>query len=271
MSASGPETLCAPAKLTLSLRVLGTRPDGYHDIEAEMVSLDLADTLVVSDGGDGVEVDAGPSTRAAHLEAGAPNIVARALRATGRSARVLVHKRIPVGGGLGGGSSDAAAILRWAKVVDPSVAASLGADVPFCVVGGRAQVGGIGERVTPLAFRAATYLLLVPPFGMDTPAVYRQFDRLARRAPAAHPGAVNDLEEAAIAVEPRLAVWRDVLRELTGVEPALAGSGSTWWVEGSAEALGCAAPQVLERAGDQGLLLEARTVPSSWAGPLAKS
>ena len=131
-----------------------------------------------------------------------------------------------MGGGLGGGSADAAAVLRWAGCADLFVAAGLGSDVPFCLVGGRARVQGVGERVTPLPFEARDYLLLLPPFGVDTARVYRAWDE--------DPGdaAPNALAAAALAVEPRLARWRDALGDLAGSEPALAGSGSTWFVEG---------------------------------------
>ena len=84
-----------------------------------------------------------------------------------RRAAVHLTKRIPLGGGLGGGSADAAAVLRWAGCTDPDVAVRLGADVPFCLVGGRARVEGVGEKVTPLPFEARDYLLLLPPFGVD--------------------------------------------------------------------------------------------------------
>ena len=79
-----------------------------------------------------------------------------------------VEKHIPAGAGLGGGSSDAAAILRWAGVDDVELAASLGADVPFCLVGGRARVTGVGEIVEPLPFVARTYTIVTPLFGVST-------------------------------------------------------------------------------------------------------
>lgn len=210
----------APAKLTLSLRVTGVRPDGYHLIDAEMVTVDLSDTLVFSEG-DGVD----------YVGMANPpgDLVARALAAVGRRAHVRVHKRIPPGAGLGGGSADAAAVLRWAGCSDAGVAASLGADVPFCVVGGRARVRGIGEIVEPLPHRDQVFTLLVPPFGCATPAVYAAWDRMG--GPRGEHG--NDLEPAALAVEPRLAGWRDMLAAVAGVRPRLAGSGSTWFVEGS--------------------------------------
>ena len=210
----------APAKLTLSLRVVGVRDDGYHLIDAEMVTLDLADTLTFSEGS-GVVFDG--------AEVGDDNLVTRALGAVGRSAAVHVSKRIPVGAGLGGGSADAAAVLRWAGCSDLTVAASLGADVPFCVVGGRARVSGIGEVVSALPVVDRLFTLLTPPFGVSTPAVYAAWDALGR--PRAD--GPNDLEPAALSVEPRLAEFRDQLGSATGQTPVLAGSGSTWFVEGA--------------------------------------
>ena len=221
------ETLTAPAKLTLSLRVTGRRPDGYHLIEAEMVTLDLADRLVVQPGvGLNVkDAGAGPGS----VPVGPDNLVSGALRLAGRRARVTLHKRIPPGAGLGGGSADAAAILRWAGFEDERRAAELGADVAFCLRGGRARVGGIGEIVEPLAFEPSTFTLCIPPFGCSTAAVYRAWDELG--GPTGPAG--NDLEPAALAVEPGLTEPRDMLEEATGQRPRLAGSGSTWFVEGS--------------------------------------
>ena len=215
----------ALAKLTLSLRITGVRPDGYHLLDAEMVTVDLADTLTFA-AGDGLEVT-GPAV-GAHVPVDDDNLVRRALAAVGRTARVHLHKRIPAGAGLGGGSADAAAVLRWARCRDLSVAASLGADVPFCLVGGHARVTGVGEVLEPLAPVEATFTLLTPPLAVSTPAVYRAWDDLG--GPTAD--GPNDLEVAALAVEPALAEWRDRLGEATGEAPVLAGSGSTWFVPG---------------------------------------
>lgn len=215
----------APAKLTVALRVTGVRSDGYHLIDAEMVTLDLADELELSDG-DGLEV---VGATGLPVPADDDNLVRRALRAVGRTAHVRLTKRIPAGAGLGGGSADAAAVLRWAGCTDPAVAASLGADVPFCVVGGRARVTGIGEVVRPLPPVERTYTLVVPPFGVPTAEVYRAWDRLG----GPHADGPNDLEPAALAVAPELAEWRDRLAAATGTRPALAGSGSAWFVPGS--------------------------------------
>ena len=220
-------TLEASAKLTLSLRITGLRPDGLHLIDAEMVTLSLADSLTIDPSGDGLVVE--EMSRGLPVTLGADNSVARALRLVGRTAAVRLVKRIPAGGGLGGASADAAAILRWAGVDDLERAASLGADVPFCVRGGRARVTGFGEVLDPLEHVDSTYTLLVPPFGCSTPAVYRAWDELG--GPSAD--GANDLEPAALAVEPRLAEWRDRLGDATGERPILAGSGSTWFVAGA--------------------------------------
>ncbi len=215
----------ASAKLTTSLRVTGVRDDGYHLLDAEMVTVDLADVLEIS-GGDGLEVH---GEFAAGVPDDADNLVRRALRAVDRVAHVRLEKRIPTGGGLGGGSADAAAVLRWAgRAADVALAATLGADVPFCLTGGRARVTGVGEVVEPLSFEARVFTLLLLPFGVETAAVYRAWDE--RGGPVGENG--NDLEPAALVVEPRLVEWRDRFADATGMAPRLAGSGSTWFVEG---------------------------------------
>jgi len=216
--------LRAPAKLTVSLRVTGLRRDGYHLLDAEMVSLDLADQLTFSPGW-GLDVVSGFDLGYVDPQ---DNLVGRALKAVGREARVELVKRIPAGGGLGGGSSNAAAVLRWAGCEDLEIAESLGADVPFCLHGGRAGVRGIGEVLDPLPFEARTVTLAMPPFGCSTPAAYAAWDEMGGPT-AAGP---NDLEPAALRIEPRLAAWRDKLGSATGRIPVLAGSGSTWFVEG---------------------------------------
>jgi 4-diphosphocytidyl-2-C-methyl-D-erythritol kinase len=142
---------------------------------------------------------------------------------------VRLLKRIPSGAGLGGGSADAAAVLRWAGWRDVAGAAVLGADVPFCLVGGRARVRGIGEVVEPRPWVERELTLLTPPLHCSTPAVYRAWDDLG--GPQGANG--NDLEPAALVVAPELARWRDALGEATGATPRLAGSGSTWFVEGA--------------------------------------
>jgi len=267
-----PAVLTAPAKLTLSLAVAGVRPDGYHELDAEMVTVDLSDRLELSEG-DGLSIEADlpvgipcagtPATRTpVQVTAGPDNLVAQALTLVGRKARVHLVKRIPAGAGLGGGSADAAAVLWWAGHRDTVAAARLGADVPFCLAGGRARVTGIGEVVDPRPFEARRFVLLLPPFGVETAAVYRAWDYLRQRGelPRTEAGG-NDLEAAAVAVEPRLAQWRDVFARVSGHRPRLAGSGSTWFVEGDRAALGLADRTQLALGREQALLVDVTTVP----------
>lgn len=226
MNATNAVDVEAPAKLTLSLRVTGVRADGYHLIDAEMAELELADRVRIDPGGDGVSVT-GPY--AAGVPADSSNLVARALQLCGRAAHVRIDKRIPNGGGLGGGSADAAAVLRWAGVDDLDAAVTVGADVPFCVVGGRARVTGIGERVEPLASRPTALTLVIPPLHVPTPAVYRAWDDLG--GPTGDND--NDLEPAALAVVPAMAAWRERITAAAGERPRLAGSGAAWYVLGA--------------------------------------
>lgn len=279
-----PAHVLAPAKLTLSLRVTGPRADGLHELSAEMVTLDLADGLELDPRGDGLTLEwdlpgSAPSPRPprsplgdgrpALVSTGEDNLVRRALRAVDRTARVRVVKRIPVGGGLGGGSADAAAVLRWAGCRDLAIALTLGSDVPFCVLGGRAMVRGVGERVDPAPFESRSFVLLLPPFGVPTGPVYREWDSSAggrggTRTTSEDPGG-NDLIEPALRVEPRLLLWRDVLRDLSGREPRLAGSGATWFVEGTRRELGIDDRDWVEEANGRARLVEAKTVPAGWA------
>ena len=217
--------ILAPAKLTVSLNITGVREDGYHLIDAEMVSLDLCDVVELGDG-DSLEI-VGPQS-AQGLGAEQDNLVRRALELCGRTAAVRLHKHIPAGAGLGGGSSDAAAVLRWAGYTDPKKAAGIGADVAFCLHGGRARVTGIGELVDPLPFVERAVTLLIPPVHCSTTDIYAEWDRLG--GPVGDNG--NDLEPAALAVAPELRRWRDQLGDASGQRPRLAGSGSTWWVDG---------------------------------------
>ena len=222
-------TLLAPAKLTWYLEIVGRRADGYHELRSEMTTLALADELTIDEAGDYVRVT-NPFERP--VPEGADNLVARALALVGRRAGVRIDKRIPAGGGLGGGSADAAAILRWAGGVDAARALSLGGDVPFCQVGGRALVEGVGERVSPLPFEARTVTLFIPEFGVSTPACYHAYDELYESG--WRPTGTNHLEEPARRVEPRLGTTLDWLRSRLG-DVRLAGSGSTMFIEGAIE------------------------------------
>lgn len=217
--------LRAPAKLTWFLEITGRRPNGYHELRSEMATLDLADVLEVEESEDYL--------RLAHPASSVPtdgsNLVARALQLVGRRAGVTLNKAIPAGGGLGGGSADAAAVLRWAGGVSAERALTLGGDVPFCQLGGRALVEGVGERLTPLAFQSRAVTLILPPFRVDTAQCYRAFDEL--RAGTWRAAGRNHLEVPAGIVEPRLARTLGWLRAHYG-DVHLAGSGSTMFVEG---------------------------------------
>lgn len=217
--------LLSPAKLTVELAVTGLREDGYHLIDAEMVALDYHDTIDIADG-DYLEIEEAASGLS--VQPGDDNLISKALRLAQKRAGVRVKKRIPAGAGLGGGSSNAATVLAWAGFDDEIVAASLGADVAFCLVGGRARVTGIGEVVRPLAFVERTFTLLTPPIGVSTPLVYKVWDEMG--GPSGENG--NDLEPAALRAFPELSRWRDALGDVAGVVPRLAGSGGTWFVEG---------------------------------------
>ena len=223
----------ARAKLTTSLRVTGLRPDGYHLIDAEMVTLALADELTFTAAAPSDRGAADTLTVTGPYRDGVPtddrNLIRKALRALGQHAAVHVDKQIPAGGGLGGGSADAAATLAWLGCDDLAVAAALGADVPFCLSRcSRARVRGIGELVDRLPHLDTEITLIIPPMAMDTAAVYRAWDELG----GPRSDGPNDLEPAAVAVDPRMATWKQRISNAVGLPVHLAGSGSTWFVHG---------------------------------------
>jgi 4-diphosphocytidyl-2-C-methyl-D-erythritol kinase len=176
-------TWLAPAKVNLFLHVVGRRDDGYHRIQSAMQLIDLADTLTIAPRDDGriertvdlpgVAVDADLSIRAARL--------LQAASGTAFGASIGVEKRIPQGGGLGGGSSDAATTLLalnrlwkldWPRQRLMALGLELGADVPFFVGGGDAFVEGIGERLTPVALPEARYAVVHPGVAVPTAAIF---------------------------------------------------------------------------------------------------
>ena len=173
----------APAKLNLFLHVVGRRADGYHLLQSVFTLIDRADTLrfrVRDDGEvhrvhalDGVPEDTDLAVRAARL--------LREAAGTRLGADIELVKRIPMGGGLGGGSSDAATTLMaldrlWATALGPArlreLGASLGADVPFFLFGENAWVEGVGERLQPIRLPPQWYVVLVPPVHVPTPLVF---------------------------------------------------------------------------------------------------
>ncbi len=236
--------LDAPAKLNLSLAVVGERPDGYHLLAGVMVLLELADRLLLTPDGSGLRVVASPEDLIPDDER---NLAWRGLLAgfdghpEGAQARLVLHKRIPAAAGLGGGSSDAAAAWRLARrridaddrpSTDELIALSMvGADVPFFALQlAAAYVTGIGERVEPLPSPARREVVLaLPPFGLSTAAVFAEsraadwsVEEPAREALPSR----NDLLPAARRLRPEL---DDLLRLVVtgGGEPHLTGSGPT--------------------------------------------
>jgi 4-diphosphocytidyl-2-C-methyl-D-erythritol kinase len=247
--------------LTLTLEVLGVRADGYHLLGSEMVSVSLFDSLDIGVGDSlRIEDEVVGGRGIGSIASGADNLVNRALRLAGRKASVQLTKRIPAGAGLGGGSADAGAILWWAGALDPIAASKIGADVPFCLTGGHAQVGGIGEVIAPLPHEDRLFTLLIPPIEISTPAVYGAWDEGIK--PSRSSGLGNDLQPAAFAVAPRLSNWSDLLHEITGERPRLAGSGSTLFVEGDPATLGTSGISYLELGDQVAPLLHVRTVPA---------
>src|SRR5205085_3242085 len=194
------------AKLTLSLRVTGVRPDGYHELDAIMVS--------VSEPHDTLEIEAGPQRSlevvgpfGAGVPADTGNLAWRAAEACGASVAIRLHKGIPPGAGLGGGSADAAAVLV-ALGGDAALARSLGADVPFCMHGGAARVRGIGDVVEPLETPRRGVVVATPRFGCATADVYRAWDALGGPRAELDDAGANDLEAAAHRVAPALLAFK---------------------------------------------------------------
>lgn len=201
----------AQAKLNLGLRIVGRREDGYHLLESVFVPLDLADDLALRlRPGRPARVDFRLHGGPADLEADAANLAARAacafLAEADLSAEVQVEltKRIPVGAGMGGGSSDAGAVLRALVAAHPGalpadrlarVAASLGADVPYFLDPRPAWVRGIGDVIEPIAgFPALPVLVATPWPPLATAAVFRAWDGLQRDDGAADSASLTPAE-----------------------------------------------------------------------------
>ena len=233
--------LLAYAKLNLVLRVVGRREDGYHLIQSLFCAIDLADEIWLYPKARGIEL-LGPE------ELGPPekNLAFRAAKAllgeNGPGVRIVLHKNIPVGAGLGGGSSNAAAVLaglNWLYSLGKTeeemkrIGAGLGADVPFFLGKSPAWVEGVGEIITPVDIGLpAAFLLVVPPFPCPTPEVYRLFDELRlpfspRQGIPTIPPFSNDLWPAATALRPELRKIREVLESIESLGVGLSGSGST--------------------------------------------
>lgn len=263
-----PAMECAYAKLTLSLRVIGRRDDGYHTIEADLITVDFADTLIFERGTGLQVVDEVPGGLGLRdISAGRSNLVNKAMAVVGETAAVRLLKRIPAGAGLGGGSADAAAVLRWAGYKSYKMASRLGADVPFCLMGGMAHVSGMGEQISCSLFEESTFVLMLPPFGLETGRVYEQWDRLPESlrhlsGNSDRTDFVNDLEPAALRLEPQLELWKEAFGNATGLEPHMAGSGSAWFIKGSKVELGLEGRTELIIKDMRAPILEVNSVPA---------
>jgi len=246
----------APAKLNLFLEVVGRRADGYHEIDSLFATIDLHD-----------EIELAPADRVSLKVVGgdAPeddsNLAARAAASLGVGAAITLHKRIPSGAGLGGGSSDAAAVLLGLdrlyglglgrEGLLPH-ARRLGADVPFFLRGGLARCRGLGDLVEPLPPppRPLPFLLLCPALSTSTAAVYRALDPLLtggaetatvfldRFKAAPDSGRVpyfNRLQAAAERLDPRLAGVRQEAERRYGRSFTMTGSGCCYFAPSGGE------------------------------------
>jgi 4-diphosphocytidyl-2-C-methyl-D-erythritol kinase len=240
----------APAKVNLLLHVGPARPDGLHELASLFASVDLADDVTVAEAGADEVVCAGVGGR--NLASAAVELLrAEAIRDL-PPLRIEIEKRIPVAAGMGGGSADAAAVLRAANAIggSPLDAAALrklgmqiGADVPSQVEPRHALVTGAGEGVEPVALPPMTLLLVPDTEGLATADVYRQADELGTtrgeldvetvRGLAGRPleelaaALENDLEPAAVALRPELVERMARLREAGALAARVTGSGPT--------------------------------------------
>ncbi len=251
------------AKINLSLGLTGRRADGYHELASVMQTVSLGDVVEVERTSQecGIELACdcpGLALDGSNLAWRAAALLLEEFK-PGGGVRIRLHKEIPLGGGLAGGSTDAAQVLLGvnelfglglAPAELAAYAVRLGADVPFCLTGGTQLARGIGEELERLPDCPELRLVLVNPgFGVDTGAVYRQYDRMPEQAAdaaarseemvammrealaAGDPAMIrrclyNGLEPAAFALFPELAAIRTELAGL-GLAALLCGSGAT--------------------------------------------
>ncbi len=244
----------APAKINLTLHVTGQRPDGYHLLDSLVVFADLGDRLWL---------EAGPALSlevtgefAAGVPTDARNLVWRAAELAGWTGHIRLEKNLPHGAGIGGGSSDAAALLRALGASVDAVA--LGADVPVCVLSRAARMQGIGEALTPVDLAPLHAVLVNPGVHVATPAVFKALERKDNAPMADMPnGDVlewlraqrNDLETPALHCAPELARVRTALEAFdTAQLVRMSGSGATFFALMPARADADAAVRALQAA-----------------------
>ena len=259
----------APAKLNLMLRVTGRRADGYHLLQTVFRFIDYGDTVRLRVRRDGVIARARPLPGVAEAD----DLTVRAARAlqavtsTPLGADILIEKRLPVGGGLGGGSSDAATTLLalnhlWGTGLSrkrlQDLALPLGADVPVFIYGQTALAGGVGEILTPLPVAPAWYLVLVPPVAVATAGIFQHPELKRDSEPIKIQGfsvpAGNDLEPLVCRLYPEVAGYLAWLKSAGGGQ--MTGSGACVFAafadeSGARQAL-AACPSELAGAGTGG-------------------
>ncbi|MCK9282960.1 MAG: 4-(cytidine 5'-diphospho)-2-C-methyl-D-erythritol kinase [Rhodocyclaceae bacterium] len=264
----------APAKLNLFLHIVGRRADGYHLLQTVFRFIDVGDTLHFSPRSEG-RIELATPLPGVAPDADLTVRAARALQvATGctQGAGIRVDKRLPMGGGLGGGSSDAATTLialnrLWNCGLSAAelqrIGLTLGADVPVFIHGRNTFAEGVGERFTDVTLPAAWYLVLVPPVAVPTAAIFTAPD-LRRDTPLIaaadwRPGVGrNDLEPVACRLYPEVARHLDWLRRHAPAgHSAMSGSGACCFAEyvakGEAEAALTALPADMRGFVAQGL------------------
>ena len=233
--------LPAPAKLNLFLHVTGRRADGYHELESVFVPITLADTVTLTLRKDGqIRLIDPPSGLTEEND-----LACRAARAfqlaAGTTLGVDIHlkKAIPQGGGLGGGSSDAATTLLglnrlWSlsQTRDQlrAVGAKLGADVPFFIFGQPAFASGVGERLLAMSIPSDDYVVAFPGVGVATASVFADLSLTRNTSSTAKSVFVksyghNDLQPIAERLQPRISALRSVFIQ-AGAEPRMTGSGA---------------------------------------------
>ena len=250
--------LAARAKINLRLRVLAREASAYHQIETVFCAVELADDVEIGLGGDALRFDV-ESPDGIYVPGGSENLAYLAADRFFAAAKILprasirLRKRIPVGAGLGGGSSDAASTLKGLNLLSKEpltedqlieIGADLGADVPFFLCGSSlALAWGRGNRLLPLTpLPSISVLLVVPPFPIETRLAYQSLsignDVAGARARVLQPSrltswdalqqdAGNDFEPALFPKHPLLSQLRDALRDLGASTAMLSGSGST--------------------------------------------
>lgn len=224
-------TVSSPAKINWSLRITGRRPDGFHDLETVFQSISLQDELTFRDADRFSLTCDDPA-----IPTDDSNLILRAAQAIGAPAMWIgLKKRIPAGGGLGGGSSNAAAVLRTfgaGRPDLPALALSLGSDVPFFLLGGTAYATGRGEVLTPMpAMRGIPLLLLLPEARVLTRDAFARVEHysapLGLEAYRDFSSFTNDFEEPVFSMLPALGTLKQQLYEAGASWAGMSGSGST--------------------------------------------